>query len=136
MKKLTVILFATLSLILSACGSPEKSRKALYEGESLLMEKGDFAAAEVKFTQAIQYDQQNYQAYYYRGCSKFNRALFDQAILDFEKALELKPDYYDAEFALGRIYSIKQDFDMACYYYKAAETHGRQNMDDYVRSCR
>ena len=94
-----------------------------------------FAEAEEQFTLAIKYDKNNYEAYYYRGCTKFNRSLYDAAIVDFEKALEVKPNYADAEFNLGKIYFIKNDFDMSCYYFKCAQLHGRPNMEDYVKAC-
>ena len=93
------------------------------------------AEADEQFSIAIMYDKDNFEAYYYRGCTKVNRGLYDAAILDFEKAIELHPGYQEAEFALGRVYFIKNDYDMSCYYYRAAQRHGRENMEDYVRSC-
>ena len=123
-------------LLFASCGNNiEKSRLAFDKGIEVMYNTSRSAEAEDYFTQAIKYDKNNYEAYYYRGCTKFNRSLFDEAILDFEKALEIRPDYQDAEFILGRIYFIKNDQDMACYYYRSAQRHGRENMDDYVRSC-
>ena len=122
-------------LALAACDSPEKSRIAFDRGVELMFNSSRFAEAEAQFTEAIKYDKTNYEAYYYRGCTKFNRSMYQEAILDFEKAIEVKPGYADAEFALGRTYFILQDYDMSCYYYKAAEQHGRDNMDDYTKAC-
>ena len=128
-----LLLFCILFI---GCGSNiEKSRLAFDKGVELMYNTAQSAEAEEQFTLAIKYDKDNHEAYYYRGCTKMNRALYDAAILDFEKALELRPDYQQAEFALGRIYFIKKDFDMACFYYRAAQRHGRENMYDYVRSC-
>ena len=136
MKKLTVIIIAAIGMLLTACGSNvEKGRIAYDKGVGLMYNSTKFAEAEEQFTLAIKYDKNNYEAYYYRGCTKINRAMYDEAILDFEKALEIKPNYADAEFNLGMIYFLKNDFDMSCYYYKSAELHGRPNMDDYVKSC-
>ena len=134
MKK-TLLLLALAGLFLTGCESPEKSQLAFDKGVELMYNTTRFAEAVEQFTQAIKYNKNNFEAYYYRGCTKFNRSMFDAAILDFEKAIELKPGYYDAEFALGRIYFIKNDFDLACFYYKSAEQHGRENMEDYVKSC-
>lgn len=134
MKK-SFFLLALLGLFLMGCESPEKSQLAFDKGVNLMYNTSRFAEAEEQFTQAIKYDKSNYEAYYYRGCTKFNRSMFDEAILDFEKTLELKPGYYNAEFALGRIYFIKNDFDLSCFYYKSAEQHGRENMEDYVKAC-
>ena len=113
----------------------EKARLAYDEGIKQMYVYGNNAAAEDHFTQAIKYDKDNFEAYYYRGCTKFNRAKYDDAIVDFSKALDLKPGYTDAEFALGRTYFIKNDYETACYYYKSAEQHGRPNMEDYTKSC-
>ena len=136
MKRLTIIAIASICILLSSCGNNvEKARIAYDKGVNLMYNTYKFAEAEEQFSIAIKYDKENYEAYYYRGCTKFNRSLYDAAILDFEKALEIKPDYTDAEFALGRTYFVKHDYDMACYYYKLAEYHGRPNMEDYVRSC-
>ena len=134
MKK-SFFLLALLGLFLMGCESPEKSQIAFDKGVDLMYNTTRFDEAEEQFTQAIKYDKSNYEAYYYRGCTKFNRSMFDEAILDFEKTLELKPGYYNAEFALGRIYFIKNDFDLSCFYYKSAEQHGRENMEDYVKAC-
>lgn len=113
----------------------EKARIAYDKGVNLMYNTTRFAEAEEQFSLAVKYDKDNYEAYYYRGCTKFNRSLYDAAIPDFEKALEIKPDYADAQFALGRIYFLKNDYDMACFYYRLAESNGRPNMEDYVRSC-
>ena len=123
-------------ILFASCGNNiEKSRIHFDRGLELMYYTAYSAEAEEEFTLAIKYDDTNYEAYYYRGCTKFNQGKFDSAILDFEKALEIRPDYQEAEFSLGRIYFIKNDYDMACYYYRAAQRHGRENMDDYVRSC-
>lgn len=135
MKKIAILLIASLFFALSSCDNPARSKVAVDEGLVLFYDKADYAGAAEWFTKAIKYDKQNYEAYYYLGCTKFNRSMFDEAIIDFERALEVKPGYYDAEFALGRIYYMRLDYDMACYYYKAAEQHGRSNMEDYVKTC-
>ena len=135
MKKLTLFFIATLILVLSGCDNPAKSKAALDEGLKLFYDKGAYSEAADWFNKAINYDKNNYEAYYFLGCTKFNRGMFDEAIIDFEKAIEIKPGYYDPEFALGRIYYMRQDFDMACYYYKAAEQHGRSNMEEYEKAC-
>lgn len=135
MKRLAFLLIVLSCVTLFGCSDVEKGRNAFDKGVNLMFNYSRFAEAEEQFTQAIKYDKNNHEAYYYRGCTKFNRGLYDAAILDFEKAIEVKPDYADAYFALGRIYFIKNDHDMSCYYYRLAERHGRDNMDDYVKAC-
>ena len=57
----------------------------------------------------------------------------------FEKfnpqAIELKPDYADAYFNIGRTYILLGDNDKACEYYKLAQQYGRPNLEDYLRRC-
>ncbi len=135
MKKLPLLLLALFFITLTSCDNPARSKSALDEGLVLFYDQANYTQAAEWFNKAIRYDKNNYEAYYFLGCSKFNRGMFDEAIVDFERALEVKPGYYDAEFALGRVYYMKLDYDMACYYYKAAEKHGRSNMEDYVKTC-
>lgn len=136
MKRLSIFFLMAFSIFLAGCGSNvEKGRLAYDKGVELMYNSTRFAEAEEQFTLAIKYDKDNYEAYYYRGCTKFNRALYDEALLDFEKALEVKSGYADAEYALGKIYFLKNDHEMACFYFKAAERDGRKNMEDYLKAC-
>lgn len=135
MKKL-VFLFITLCCVaFTSCSDVEKGRNAYDKGVELMFNQSRYAEAEAQFSLAIKYDKNNYEAYYYRGCTKYNRGHYAAARLDFEKALELHPNYAKAEFSLGQICFIMNDFDMMCYYYRAAERDGRENMDDYVANC-
>ncbi len=58
-------------------------------------------------------DSHNEEAYYYRGISKSDKGDKDAAILDFSKAIELKPDYLDAYDSRGSAKDDKGDFDGA-----------------------
>lgn len=135
MKKLTFILIAIFGLAMTSCQNIEKSRNYFDEGVNLMMRKGDFSQAEKCFTKAIKYDKTNPELYYYRACAKFNAGNYKDAIGDFEKAIEIKPDYADAYFTLGRTYSVLHDTDMSCYYYKMAEKYGRPNLHDLLKYC-
>lgn len=135
MKNLTFILLAVLSLAITGCNNIEKSRNYFDEGVKQMMRIGDFSEAEKNFTKAIKYDKNNPELYYYRGCAKFNGRNYKEAIGDFEKAIEIKPNYADAYFTLGRTYSVMHDTDMSCYYYKMAEKYGRPNLHDLVKNC-
>ena len=135
MKKLALIFTAVCALFLASCQNPSKSRACMDEGSKLMMKYSKFAEAEEAFTQAIKYDKKNYEAYYLRGCAKINQRHYADGLLDFQKAIDLKPDYTDAYFNAGRTCFYINDFDMMCYYYKLAQQYGRENMDDLMRSC-
>lgn len=135
MKRLTYVILLALSFCLFGCEDPAKSRVYMDEGFRLMMVYSQYEKAEEALDKAIKYDKNNYEAYYHRGCVKFNTYRYQEAIADFEKATELKPDYADAYFNIGRAYYILKDNDKACTYYKLAEKYGRPNLDDYIRDC-
>ncbi len=133
MKKLTLILIGML--FMCSCQDIEKSRNYFDEGINQMMRKGDFAEAEKDFSKAIKHNKKDPELYYYRACAKFNAKKYQEAIPDFEKAIEIKPDYADAYFSLGRTYSCMHNSDMSCYYYKMAEKYGRPNLHDLLKNC-
>ena len=135
MNKLALILTTIFAFVLISCENPAKSRILTEEGSKQLLRYSEFKKAEETLTEAIKYDKNNFEAFYYRGCARVNAAKYDEAIEDFEKAIELKPDYADAYFNLGRTYYMKHDEDKACEYYKLAEQYGRPNLEDYLKRC-
>ena len=135
MKRLIFFLSTVLLLSLTGCENPAKSRLYTEEGAKQLLRYSDFQKAEETLTKAIKYDKNNFEAYYYRGCAKVNAMKYQEAINDFQKAIELKPDYADAYFNLGRTYYMIHDEDKACEYYKLAHHYGRPNLEDYLKRC-
>ena len=63
MKKLAYILLLFGILTFCSCNNVEKSRKYFDEGVELMMIKGNFAAAEEAFNNAIKYDKKNPELY-------------------------------------------------------------------------
>ena len=135
MKKLMLLLSAVLLMAMTACENPAKSRIYTEEGSKLLLRYSKFDEAEEALTNAIKYDKNNYEAYYYRGCARINAQKYKEAIADLEKAVELKPDYADAYFNMGRSYYMLNDEDKACENYKLAAKYGRPNLEDYLKRC-
>ena len=135
MKKLYFLFIAFILIGLASCQDPAKSRVYMDEGNKLMMTYSKFAEAEAAFDKAIQYDKNNYEAFYLRGCAKINEKKYKDAIADLEKATELKPDYADAYFNIGRTYFLLNDEEKACEYYKLADHYGRPNLEDYLRKC-
>ena len=135
MKRLTFLFIALIFMGLSSCQDPSKSRLYMDEGNKLMMNYGKYSEAVEAFDKAIKYDKNNYEAYYLRGCAKINAKQYKAAIIDFEKAIELKPDYADAYFNIGKTYYLLNDEEKACEYYKLADQYGRPNLEDYLRKC-
>ena len=135
MRKGLIFACFALALMMVSCGpNPEKSRIYLDKGIDYLY-ASQFDEAIGFFDKAIKCDGGNYEAYFYRGCAYSNNFRNDQAFKDWNKAIEIKPDYADPYFNIGLIYRRQNDYAMACYYFKLAEKHGRQNMEDYVKHC-
>lgn len=136
MKRLTILFAVCFIFALTSCENPSKSRIYMDEGTELMLRYGKYDEAEDALTKAIQYDKNNYEAYYYRGCAKTNAMKYKDAISDFEKAIEIKPDYADAYFNIGKVYFLMGDEDKACEYYKLADQYGRPNLEDYLSRCK
>ena len=135
MKKLSIVLWLALGLCLASCEDPAKSRLYMDEGVKLMMRYSKFEEAEEALDKAVKYDKHNVEAYYHRGCVRVNMKKFKDAIADFEKAIELKPDFADAYFNIGRAYILLNDEDRACEYYTLAAQYGRPNLEDYLKRC-
>lgn len=135
MKKLTILMALFAFFALTGCQNPAKSHLYTEEGEKQLLRYSDYEKAEETLTKAIQYDKNNFEAYYYRGCARVNAMRYNDALADFHKAVEIKPDYADAYFNLGRTYFLMNDQDKACENYKLAAQYGRPNLDDYLKRC-
>lgn len=135
MKKL-IFLFSTILLMaMTGCENPAKSRLYTEEGSKQLLRYSDFQKAEETLTKAIKYDKNNFEAYYYRGCAKVNAKKYNEAIADFKKAVEIKYDYADAYFNMGRSYYLLNNEEKACECYKLADKYGRPNLEDYLKRC-
>lgn len=136
MKRLLKTLLFALLLSLISCGNnTEKSRLYLDKGLDY-HHASQFEEAIKYFDKAIKYDDRNHEAYFWRGCAKYNIFQKESALEDYNKTLELNPEYLQAYFNIGLYYRSINDYDMACYYFKIAEAKGRPNMEDYTKHCR
>lgn len=135
MKKTLFFASLALAIMMVSCGpNPEKSRAYLDNGIDYLY-TSQYDEAIGYFNKAISYDENNYEAYYYRGCAYSNNFNQEKAMADWNKAIEIKPDYADPYYNIGLIYRRHSDYAMACYYFKLAQKYGRPNMDDDVKFC-
>lgn len=136
MKKLfKTLVFASLLSLISCGNNVEKSRLFYDKGMDYLY-SSQFEEAIEQFDQSIRLDSQNHEAYFYRGCAKYNIFQKEDAVNDYLKTIELNPEYLQAYFNLGLYYRSINNHDMACYYFKIAEDKGRPNMEDYTKHCR
>ena len=141
MRKVLFFMSLTALFMMTSCTDeskdskdPAKSRMSFLKGKDYFY-NNQIDEALKYFDEAIKYDDKNFEAYYYRGCAYSNNFKNDLAMQDWNKAIELKEDYADPYFNIGLLYRRKNDYSMACYYFKLAEKYGRQNMEDYVKYC-
>lgn len=134
MRKILLASIAAMILLVSCGKDPEKSRIYLDKGIDYLYRSQIDESIDC-FDKALKYDEDNYEAYYYRGCAFSNNFKHDLAFRDWNKAIEIKEDYADPYFNIGLMYRRRNDYAMACYYFKLAEKYGRPNMEDYLRHC-
>jgi tetratricopeptide (TPR) repeat protein len=81
---------------------PELGAIWLNEGAALIFQK-DFAAALVSLDKAVELQSQDlYAAYYNRAIAKENTGDLAGAYADFQKSLELNPEFERAEWQLSR----------------------------------
>jgi tetratricopeptide (TPR) repeat protein len=86
-------------------------RKAYPDNNNLIVEElegflqsGKHEEALANLNTAITNDEKNAVLYFARGTVYENLKQEDNAVSDYKKALEIKPDYYDAAFNLGAYY--------------------------------
>lgn len=100
-----------------------KAAKAAFDlvtAAQKLMAAGKYDEAIVKITQAIEKDSGSFILYYNRAVCYENKGDKEKAIVDYQKSLELKPDFLLSLSALGKIVAKKGDFARAVEYYKKA----------------
>ncbi len=99
--------FLVFIFFLSGCGSPketERDRFFLLGNEAL--ENREYDRAIQFFTQSIQADESFASAFNNRGVAKVEDGRPHEAILDYNRAIELDSAYEDARF--NRIYALEQ----------------------------
>jgi tetratricopeptide (TPR) repeat protein len=65
------------------------------------------------FSQAIEYEPDNWRNYYRRATVRIERLEYDEAIADLEQVMALRDDVLKSFFARGIVYSKLQDYDRA-----------------------
>jgi tetratricopeptide (TPR) repeat protein len=121
MKHLYKILFVViLSVSTTDCLAQEQTD---YLELGLTQNKtGNYAEALRNFSLEIEKNaaNPNPNSFYGRGFAKYNLKDYRGAILDFDKAIELKPTYFDAFIARGQSYSKQENHKVAIQDYNEA----------------
>ena len=94
---------------------------------SKLINAGKYDQAIEIFTEAISEDQSNPVFYYYRAVALDKSGNLDKALEDYQKSIELKPDFILPVSRTGNIYAKQGDFEKAIEFYKKAVGLGDQD---------
>jgi len=111
-------------------GPPPLTKKISSKAISLLNE-GKYEESIEKFTEAITDDPENSVFYYYRGAAFEKTGDLDKAMEDYQKSVELKPDFILPTANIGKIYAKKKEFEKAIEFYKKAIELGDQDATHY-----
>lgn len=92
----------------------------------------DKASAEETFTNLIDFDNKNPDAYYLRGCLYLIETELDKAKKDFDKAIELKPDDFKRYLKIYEALSgVSNEAEGEEYLKKAIAINGKSG-EDYL----
>jgi tetratricopeptide (TPR) repeat protein len=93
-----------------------------------LLNEGKFEEAIEKFTEVITEDPSNPLFYYYRGMAFERTGDLEKALVDYQKSVELKPDFVLPTSSMGKIYAKQQEFEKAIEFYQKAAELGDQDV--------
>ncbi|MEG1705382.1 MAG: tetratricopeptide repeat protein [Clostridia bacterium] len=91
----------------------------------------DFVNSRDSFALAVELDKRNYLSYYELGCILDETNKKDTAIIMFNNALRIKPDFYEAAESLGITYTSQARYEEALKVYKNALEYHPQSFEIY-----
>ena len=99
-----------------------------------LYQREKYTKALGEYDKAIQIDQDNFKAYFWRGRTYIRIERYEDAIADFKMVVNLKPDYIPAYDNLGWLYSRREEYDESIIYLtKSLELEPRNGWAYYYR---
>lgn len=78
----------------------------------------------------------NYMGYYYKGIILFQTGINDEARAALKKAIEIKPDYFQAHLRLGDIYYKEYAYEDARRYYQQVIALGKDTPEAEIAADR
>jgi tetratricopeptide (TPR) repeat protein len=126
------ILCAVLFLI--ACGTMEEKRDGFMAQGKKLYEQGDYLRARVQFRNALQIDDNFAEAYLWVGKTELKLENPRNGFANLSKAVERKPDLWEAQLLLGELYLKGGKLEDAADKINLILKHQPQNTDALLLS--
>lgn len=105
---------------------PEAIKKADKAMKLFREEKWEDAVRE--FSEGITEDQANPLLFYYRGLAQENNGNVEEAVSDYQKTIELKPDFMLPYSRAAKIYARQQNYEKASEFYQKSVELGDQDI--------
>ncbi|MGA0559877.1 tetratricopeptide repeat protein [Larkinella sp. VNQ87] len=115
-------------VLLQACTS---SADKLAEGRSL-MQQGKFREAISPLNDAINADASNYEAFNSRGVAYFELKDYENALLDYEQAIKLNPEFYKPYYNRAKLKTARGETDAALKDYAEAIRRAPDTSDIFL----
>jgi len=127
--KMKYLLTIGLSSLLWACSF---SSEDMFEKGKALMKEGKFRESLTFLNKAIERDNGNFEALNARGVVYYELKEFTNALLDYDQALKLKPDYYRPYYNRALLKVAQNDLEGALKDYAEAIRLDPRNAEVFV----
>lgn len=105
-----IFIILLLATAVVSCAGPE-AKKAKYSAKAEeFMKESNWPKARVSLQNVLKIDPKDARAYYLMGEVEEKEENLKNAVGDYFKAVELKPDYQEALIKVGRFYLLAHDF--------------------------
>jgi len=124
-------------LVLTACGTnnKEKSHLLILSAQQKINDLNqDGALKDLNKCEKI--DKDNPMIYYLRGNILMNKRLLNDAIVEYDKAIELNNDFMEAYINRGKAWFYLGDKEKKCKDYLKAESLGAKNLYEDTKFCK
>ena len=128
MKHITIYFFV-VSVLIQSCSF---STEALLDKAKVLMGQNKFHEALDFLNKAINADDQNHEAFNARGVVYFELKEFTNASLDYDRAIQLKPDFYRPYYNRALLKIAQNNTDGALKDFAEAIKLNGKNAEIYV----
>lgn len=134
MKTIIYTLFSVL-LFLTACTPNQQEINSMIDISVDKIRLSDNQGAIDDLTKVIAIQDTSSRAYFYRANAKFNLKLANEALEDYNKTIELRPDYADAYYNRAFCKQFLGDKTGACHDWELADAFGKPNVKDLLTYC-